>query len=233
VNLGRVRARMVRDGSESGVSLVELLVAMAITLLMLALISRMFAQVMRATSENQSTRAATGIAATVMDEITRVVRQGTQVATSSTVTEGAVLQGSNGTSLSIDTYVDAAVAAGQATIAPMRVTFTVDAAGNVVEQRYSSVMTTGYAVFAGSATSTRVVNGPVLTTASPAMFTYSDGSGTAVVPGATGLSSTQAATVATVTVTITVANSLATGPSPVQLTNQVTMPNIAIVNGGY
>ena len=94
-------------------------------------------------------------------------------------------------------------------------------------------VTNGYVSFATTAT-TRTVNGPLLTTATTTpLFTYTDGDGDAVVPGGSGLTQAQALTVAAVTVTVTVANSESTGPDPVQLVNQVTMPNIAIVNGGY
>jgi hypothetical protein len=52
------------------------------------------------------------------------------------------------------------------------------------------------------------------------------------VPAAGGLSQTQALSVASVSVTVTVRNTLSSGEDPVQLVNQVTMPNIAILNGG-
>ena len=220
------------EDREAGVALVELIVAMFVTLIMLTLIARLFAQVMNASTDNQSTREGIGVAGTVMDEMTRVIRQGARVSTSQTTSEGAVLAGSTATSLTIDSFVDAAVAPSQAAISPTRVVFSVDSRGNLLEQRYAGTVAGGYVSFSSTAT-TRTVNGPLTTDPSNPMFAYADGTGTAVLPGAGGLTAMQANSVASVTVTVTVANTLSTGDDPVQLTNEVTMPNIAILNGGY
>lgn len=222
-----------RDTSDAGVSLVELLVASTISVLLLTLIGAMFIQITKATSDGRTTRSSTGVAWTVLDEISRVVRQGTQVMTSATATEGAVLAGSTPTSLTIDTNSNATVTAGQAAIAPTRVTFSVNASGYLVEQRTAAVLTSGYFAFTATPT-TRIVNGPILTTGTgtDALFVYSDADGDPIVPATTGLTAAQAAQVTSVTVNVAVANTLSTGSAPVRLTNQITMPNIAIVNGG-
>ncbi|MBW4042756.1 MAG: hypothetical protein HIU86_11655 [Acidobacteria bacterium] len=235
MSIASLRSRLTRGRGDDGIALIELIVSMVITLIMLTLIGRMFAQVTHAAGDNQSTRAATGVAATVADEITRVVRQGVLVTTSSTTKEGAVIAGSTATSLNIDSAVDATVTPGQAAIAPTRVVFSVDGSGSLVEQRFAGTVTSGSVTFASSPTSSRTVNGPILTTGAsvPALFAYTDGSGNAVLPSSGGLTAAQASSVAAVTVTVTVANSLSTGSDPVQITNEVTMPNIAIANGGY
>ncbi|MGT2425925.1 hypothetical protein [Amnibacterium kyonggiense] len=230
--IAALRRRLRHDPADRGIALIELIVSMVVTLIMLTLIARMFAQVTHSASDNQSTRAGIGIAGTAMDEITRVVRQGTRVSTSQTATEGAVVAGSTASSLSIDSFVDATVTPGLAAIAPTRVVFSVDGSGSLIEQRYAGTVANGYVTFSGSGTS-RTVNGPIDTSGSTPLFAYADGSGTAVVPGATGLTSAQALSVASVTVTVTVDNQLSSGNDPVQLTNEVTMPNIAILNGGY
>ena len=94
-------------------------------------------------------------------------------------------------------------------------------------------MTNGYVSFS-STSADHSGNGPILATSGTTpLFAYTDGGGAAIVPGSTGLSQAQALSVAAVTVTVTVANTLSSGDDPVQLVNQVTMPNIAIVNGGY
>lgn len=235
-SLRSLRSRLSAEDGDSGIALIELVVAMSITLLMLTLIARMFAQVTHVTGDGQSTRAATGIAATAVDEVTRVVRQGGRVATSATSVEGAVLAGSTSTSLSIDSFVDATVGPSQPAIAPTRVIFSVDGANSLTEQRFAGTVANGYTSFSTSATS-RTVNGPIVTTgaATPPLFAYSDKTGAPVVPSGTGLTSAQALSVTAVTVTVTVPNAVSygNGSDPVQITNEVTMPNIAIVNGGY
>ena len=233
MSLDRIRRRFRHRSDDDGIALIELIVSMVVTLIMLTLIARMFAQVTNAAGDNQHTRAGIGVAGTAMDEITRVIRQGARVSTSSTTTEGAVLAGSTGTALSIDSYVDATIVGGQSAVAPTRVAFSVDGSGNLNETRYAGSVSNGYVSFSSTAVN-RIVNGPVLTSSgSTTLFAYTDGDGAAVVPGSSGLTQAQALSVAAVTVTVTVTNVLSSGSDPVQIVNQVTMPNIAIVNGGY
>lgn len=232
MSIARLRARLRPERGDSGIALIELVVSMAISLLMLTLIARMFAQVTHVASDGMSTRSATGTAATVLDEVTRVVRQGTRVSTSVSTVEGGVVAGSTSTSLSVDSLVDATVTPGQATIVPTRVVFSVDASGAMIEQRFAGTVANGYTTFATTGTS-RPVGGTILTSGATApLFVYQDASG-AVVPSDTPLTTAQALSVASVTVTITAPNPVSYGSDPVQVTNEVTMPNIAIVNGGY
>lgn len=226
-----LRRRASDERSDAGLSLVELLVASFISMLMLALISTMFIQITRLTGSAQSTKDATGVAWTVTNEISAVVRQGTQVDTSATVTEGAVVAGSTSSSLVIDAFVDAAVAGGQPTIAPTQVTFRVSG-GYLTEQRVVGVLTNGYYTFTGAGT-TRTVAGPNLTTGTAAypLFVYKAGT-TPIVPGATGLSASDAAQVTAVGINVIVTKSVAGGSDTVRLVNLITMPNLAIVNGG-
>lgn len=230
--IAALRRRLRREHPEAGIALIELIVSMVVMLIMLTLIARMFAQVTHVAGDNQSTRSGIGIAGTVMDEVTRVIRQGTRVSTSQTTVEGAVLAGSTSTSLGIDAFVDSTVTPGVAAIAATRVQFSVDGSGRLVEQRYPGTVTGGYTTFSTSGT-TRIVNGPIVPDGATPLFTYTDGTGAAVVPDSGGLTAAQALSVTAVTVTVTVANQLSSGNDPVQLTNQVTMPNIAIINGGY
>ena len=224
------------DGDpEAGLSMVELIVASAVGMLLLSLMASMFVQISRTVADAELTKTATGVAWNVADEITRVVRQGTRVATSSSTVEGAVVAGSTATSLLIDSNVDATVVPGQAVIAPTRVAFSVNAAGYLVEKRRPSVLTAGY--FAFGAESTRTINGPVSVaeTGTDALFVYWTGSNDApvqVVPSSGGLTAAQAIQVNAVTVNVTVDNELSTGSDPVRLTNKVTMPNVAILTGG-
>lgn len=234
--IATVRARVIRGDADAGISLVELLVASFISLLMLGLVGTMFVEITKLTANGQSTKNATGVAWTVLNELSSVTRQGTQVPTSATVTEGAVIAGSTASTLVLDTNANATVAPGQATIAPIRVTFTVDASGNLVEQRLVGTMTGGYYAFTGTPTS-RTVNGPILTTGTGtnALFVYYTGTSSAltpITPGSGGLTSAQAAQVISVGLNVSVANTISTGSDPVLLTDKVMFPNVAIVNGG-
>lgn len=222
-----IRARMHRNDPDAGFSLVELLVASFVSLLMLSLIGVMFAQITRLSANAQSTKTATGVASTVMTEVAGVVRQATQVTTAAGVTEGGVVLGSTSSTLIVDTYAGATVTPGLASIVPTQVTFTVNGSGNLLEQRVLGALAGGYYGFSGTST-TRTVNGATGLTVG---YVYLAGS-TPVTSASTGLTAAQAATVTAVTVTVTASNTVSTGSDPVQLVNQVTMPNIAIVNGG-
>jgi Tfp pilus assembly protein PilW len=230
-----IRGRAVRDG-DSGLGLIELLAATFISLLMLTLVGGMFVQITKLTANGQSTKNALGVAWIAMNELAGVTRQATEVATSTTKVEGGVIAGSTPTTLILDTYDRASVVVGQAAVVPSRVTFSVDPAGKLMEQRVLGVLTGGYYAFTGAGTSSAIV-GPILTTATgtDALFVYYTGSGdslAALTPGSAGLTSAEAAQVTTVGITVTVANSTSAGSDPVRLANQITMPNVAISNGG-
>jgi Tfp pilus assembly protein PilW len=222
-----IRSRARGGDAQAGLSLVELLVASFISLLMLSLVGAMFVQITNLTANAQATKTATGVASTVMTEVAGVVRQGTQVTTAAGAIEGGVILGSTSDALIIDSFVDATVAAGQPTIAPTQVTLSVNSSGYLVEQRVAGTLSGGYYGFTSTPTS-RTVNGASGLTV---QYTYLAGSAT-VTPSSTGLTAAQAATVTAVTVTVTAVNTVSTGSDPVQLINQVTMPNIAIANGG-
>jgi hypothetical protein len=223
-----VRARLHGEDAQAGFSLPELIAASFVSLLMLTLVGAMFTQITRLSANAQSTKTATGIASTVMNEVAGVVRQATQVTTAAGTTQGGVVAGSTASTLVVDTYGGATVTPGQSAIAPTQVTFSVNGAGYLVEQRAVGVLTGGYYGFATGAPTSRAVNGATGLTVG---YGYLAGTAT-VTPATTGLTAAQAATITAVTVTVTAPNTVSTGSDPIQLVNRVTMPNIAIVNGG-
>lgn len=223
--------------ADDGVSLPELVVYVLVSSILVTLMCTMFVQITKATSDSRQTRRATGVAVNVMEEIARVVRQGTRVSTGATAVEGAVIGGQGGfcagasgstsSCLIVDTFSDVTVLPGQATIAPVRVTFSVDANGYLVERRYAGTLTGGYFGFPAAASSTRTVNGPISTT--DPLFTYFAGT-TAVTPSP-ALTDSQASSVTAIKVHVAATNPGSRGADPVLLDNTVTMPNIAILNG--
>lgn len=232
-------------GVDDGITLIEVLVASVIGTLLLSLAATMFVQITNVTGDGQRTQKATGIASTAMTELSGVIRQATQVTTSSTTTEGAVVgsvnslcagaTGSTPTCLIVDTYSNVTIAPSQPGVAPVRVVFSVDASRNLLEKRYVAVLTNGYYGFTTAPlSSTRTVTGPVDVsgTGTNALFVYWDGAGNQVVAGSAGLTAAQAAIVTDVTVNVAVANPLSRRSDSVLLSNRITMPNVAIVNGG-
>jgi hypothetical protein len=255
--------RQPRD--DDGISIVELLVAMGITTMLLSLVAAMFIQITKLTGDGQSTQRATGTAWTVMTEVAGVVRQATQISTTSSTTEGAVVggvdsvcaaaSGSTTNCLIVDTYSNVTISPGQSGLAPVRVVFSVDGVGNLLEKRYAATLSNGYYGFGTTpAVSSRTVGGPIDITGTStsaitapcssdgnqvgpgsgtnALFVYCNAAGNEVIPGSAGLTAAQAATVTAVRINVVVANPLSRGADPVLLSNRVIMPNVAIVNGG-
>lgn len=233
----RIRSRALREDRQAGLSLPELLAASFISLLMLTIVGGLFLQVTRLTASGQATKSATAVAWTALNEMSDVVRQAAQVPISATgTTEGGAIAGSTPTSLIVDSYQRTAVVPSQVALLPDRVAFSVDPSGNVVERRTPSTFANGFYTFTGTSAS-RTVNGPVLTTGTgiDALFVYYSSTNsvlTQIVPGAGGLTADQASQVTTIGINVVVPNTVSGGADPVRLTNMITMPNVAIVNGG-
>ena len=211
--------RLIRARSDAGLTLSEVIVAMMITSLVLAIMGGFFANMTRAITVGRTTRAATSAASTAVDELGKVIRAAANV----TVASGsspAIAVGSTGTHLVVLAYVDTS----SASPAPSQIDFTVNAAGDLVEQRTSGVPVSNYWSFTGAST-TRTYPGPF--SASPSLFAYM--SGTDVLPlGASGLTSAQVSSISAVAITATIANQGRAGSDPVQITTTAVMPNLGL-----
>ncbi len=210
----------IRDERDAGVSLVELIVTMFVSMIVLAIIGSLFITVTKATTDSITTRKNTGIAAAIMQETTRVIRGGVSISTDASTTLPAVIAGT-GSSLTLDSYVDS----NAMTPAPVQVAFAVTS-GTLVETRTAATANGTFWTFNGATTSWKL-QGPLDTSGTP-LFTYLDASGTTITPAQSGLSAAQAANVAQILVTATVPNQLSRGNDPIVLSSNVAMPNVAL-----
>ena len=220
--IARIARRLrIAGRSQAGMSLAELLVAMFITGILMTLVGTMFVNIARVTTNSNASTSRSGIAGNVMDEISKVVRTATNNPVTGGTSDPAIVSGTTA-ALTLYSYVDA----DPLNPAPTKVTFRVDAAGTLFEDRITATASGSYWVFTGTA-KTRNLGGVVQTlTGTDALFIYYDDTNTVITPGGTGLTLAQRALVASVQVTVRVTNTLTTGADPIILINTVGMPNL-------
>lgn len=213
--------------AEAGVTLVELIVVMFITSIVLAIVGSMFINVANVTSNANGTNTRNAIAANVVNAMTKVISTASNNAVSGQDDPDPAIVVGTATTLTIITYVDTS----PTNPTPTRVTYRVDSAGQVFEDRVASVVSGSFFVFTGATTS-RPLGGPVV---SSGLFTYLNKAGDPVTPGANGLTYAQRNTVASIRLNVVIANSTTTGSAtgtggndPVQITNTVGMPNLIL-----
>lgn len=214
-----LRQLVERTRRDDGLTLSELIVAMMITSLALAVMGGFFANMTRTIVAGRTTSVATNLATSAVDELGKVIRSAANVPTASGLSP-AITAGSTGSHLTVLSYIDA----DSADPAPTRVDFSLNAAGNLVEQRTNAVRDSSNWKFTG-ATTTRVFPGPFV--GSSGMFSYlSDG--TSLTVGSAGLTADQVSSISAITVTATIANRGRVGDDPVQLTTTAVMPNLGL-----
>jgi type II secretory pathway component PulJ len=221
--IARLRTRLSRvsdDGaSEAGLSLVELLVAMMLTSIVLALVGSMFVNVALATSASNATTQRSSAAANTMNELVKVVRQGANNAVSGQTVDPAVVSATS-TALTIYSFVDTSPTAP----APTKVAFRMDGT-NLVEDRWTATKSSGYWVFTGSP-ATRVIGNAVVTTGADPLFAYLGADGKPIgSPAIAALTLDQRKLVTSVQIAVTIANQSRAGSSPI-IKNTVGMPNL-------
>ena len=210
---------------DEGMSLVELMVAMLVTGIVLAILGNLFVQVTSAATAANTARASVGTASTAMNAMAKVIRQASPNAIAASTTPDPAVVSGTANALTVYSYVDTSATAP----APTKVTYTVNSANYLVETRVAAVASGSYWGFTG-ATSTRTIAGP-LTTTGP-MFAYQDATGATLPIAAGGLTAAQRAQVVAVAITVTVPNTVRGGSDPIVLTNTVVLQNVALAQGG-
>jgi type II secretory pathway pseudopilin PulG len=219
-----LRNRVKRD--DAGISMIELLVTMLISGIVLAIVGNLLINVVVITGNSNVTTQRNGVATNIMDEVTSVIRTAANNPVSTSVEPDPALVAATATSVTMYSFVDT----NATTPAPTKVQFRFDAQGTLLEDRWTATKSNSYWVFTG-AVSTRKVGGPVDNlVGTPYFFTYLDANGATLVPGNSGLTLAQRKSVATIMVTVRIANRPTTGSDPIEIINTIGMPNLHMVH---
>lgn len=191
--------RRLRE-EQAGLSMTELLVAAMLTAIMLVMVGTMFVQTTKLVAAASQTRNSNGVASSISNGITSVLRTATTLAKSgSEIPDPAIVAGTRN-SLTVYAFSDT----NAANPAPVKVTYSI-ADGKLSETRCSGTISGGFWAFGGcSTTSTRVLGEGLLNTAGDTLFTYRSGGGNPIVIGNNPLTDAQRATVGSITVTVKV-----------------------------
>lgn len=228
----RARLQLVADRrlSDRGLSLAELLVAMAVFGILLAMTAGFMVNASRANITNRAIDSTNRTAANAMDEVTRVIRgAATNAVADQTLPDPAFPQATDN-AVTVYSYVDLT----SSNVAPSRVQFFVDATKNLVEWKWTATLTSGNYTFPSSATcstscTSRILGSPVVLPANggPRLFTYLDSTGTAIATVAGVLPTAQVNNIAAVTISLQFGASSSANQSTL-LTNSVGLPNLNI-----
>jgi len=221
------RLRRVASG-DAGISLAEMLVAMMIFALLIAMTSGLFISAVRANGSNRDIDASTRSASNGMNELTRIIRAGSEnprpKAVSATADPAFVLAGSS--TLTVYAFVNLA----DSLSTPRKVTFAVEG-GNLVETTVVGVETapgSGFWNYPGTGAK-RILAGPVVPTSAggAVLFTYLDSAGAVLpVPGGS-VAGDRVTEIAAVTVQLQVGKTSASKDSTT-LVSTVGLPNVPI-----
>jgi hypothetical protein len=231
--IARLRTRLEGQDPEGGLTLAELMVASFLTLLILVMVGTMFANTAQLTASANQNRNSTSAASNMQNEFRNVIGLAAQIPVSGSsvpLPPISLTTLPTASSLVIYALIDTTDPANPA---PTRVTFTVNAAGTLVESRCVAKLTSGYWTFTSCAsTSTRKLGGAITapTGSQLPLFTYLDGNDTVLPLSAGSLPAASAKLVASITVSVKV---LAPGAktAPVYLSSTIGMPNIGLQQG--
>jgi Prokaryotic N-terminal methylation motif len=225
--MNALRRRLARD--DNGLGLVELLVAMLLSGIVLALVATMFINVARATGQSNLTREAAAVAGNIANQVTKTVRFAVQNPVTGTTALSPAVVEATPASLSLISLADA----NASTLAPSRVRFSVSG-GQLLEERLAATDSNGFWVFSGGTPVVRTLGGTVVPPSSgqAPLFRYRDTDGTELVPGPTGLTAAQRERVASVSITLRVRSSASADAPLTVIASTVGMPNLGYAGEG-
>ncbi|GAA3341928.1 hypothetical protein GCM10017714_28010 [Curtobacterium pusillum] len=234
----RALRRLGRE--DRGISLAELLVAMSVSILVLAMAGAFFVSVSKASSVTSGIDGNTRVASTAMREMQRMFRVASNNPVPSGIDTQYAFQYASATSVRFFAYINLNSAVD---VQPVEVQFTLDPAkGTITETKWNGTPTdttksyydfprASTATLSATPTSTLVLATSAVPAASGStpLFTYKDAGGEVLTPGATGLSATDLQSVRSVPLELTVGErnpTKAGAADNVSLRSTVSMPNL-------
>lgn len=213
---------------DSGISLIELLVAILLLGIVSVMVMGMFVGTMRATTSNRVLSTDTRTAANGMNEMARILRAATEnpveiVVADAPTTEPAVVAAASD-SITVYAYVNLESSAQT----PQKVKFSINAQRQLVETtwRATTQSANGHWDFSSTPTAVRILAGPVK--AGTALFVYFESSGDPVPVPAGGITDSDTRrSIKAIGVTLAI-KSDGSNTESVTLTNTVGMPNLGL-----
>jgi Tfp pilus assembly protein PilW len=219
----RTRAAHLRR-DQRGITLAELLVAMALTAIVATLVVSIVATASRTLSSQAlaSTNSETG--ALAMRELTRVIRSGASIQLTGSTAASPIVTTAGATSLTVTSYIDSVVDVP----VPVRASFTVTD-GTLSEQRFAvTAVGAAFSVAATGGTSRTLASGVTASTAEP-LFTFYDAAGAIIpIPADGTLAETDLPRIAAVRIALAVQRDASRGATSVALDTTVGVPNLGI-----
>jgi Tfp pilus assembly protein PilW len=223
-------ARVDKQGSDDGISLIELLVAMMIVVVLSTIVIGFYTSTVQSLATANTINRNTEQASNGMNETAREIRAATSnPVAGQQLNDPAVVQGTNET-LVIYAYVGLQSSSAQL---PVMVRLRVDATTrNLMEDVWPATQNAaGYWIFpsiATTPTTTRLLAGTVAqqSGSNPYLFTYIAGNAPPLVVPTGGFSLAQRNSITSIKITLTIQNSLTNATRQVTLQNTVGMPNL-------
>jgi prepilin-type N-terminal cleavage/methylation domain-containing protein len=222
VRLRNLAARLRSD--QRGITLVELLVAMALTAIVATLVVSIVATATRTLGSQALATTNSETAAVAMRELTRVIRSGAPIRLTGSTATTPVVSAAGATSLTVTSYVDSVVDSS----VPVRVLFTVTD-GTLTEQRFTVTPVGDAFTIATTGGAARTLASGLTTTATAPLFTFYDAAGVIIpIPSGGTLPETDLPRIAAVRITLGVQRDDSLRATSVTIDNTVSLPNLGI-----
>jgi hypothetical protein len=218
--IARMRTRLVGD---AGVSLVEMIVVMMLSMIVMTIAGTMFVTVAQQTVASEGARRSTGDASNIMNAVSTTIRASVRNAVENSATPDPSIVKGTAMAVTVISYTDA----GPSFETPLQLRYTIDPDGRLVEDRWNPNIIHGYAVFpdvSAPPNGTRILGNVVVNAANEPLFRYFKSTGEELFPTASGLSLIDRGQVVSVRIHIKVR--AIDSDQVVELYNDIGMPNM-------
>jgi hypothetical protein len=224
------KVRRLRS-DESGLGLVEILVAMLIFGIVLTLVTGMFMSTSRVVNTGTSVNTSTKAASLGLNELSRAIRFAASNPVSGQALDDPALVVAKNDIVTVISYLDVDPTSPK----PVKIAFTIDSSYRLIEVRYAAYeVSKGFWGFQTTPESTRILTGALLppTGTEAQLFTYLDANNAPLTVPTSGLTATQRQLVAAVKVSIKLKSDDATAGNPVHFESTIGIPNLGINRTG-
>ncbi|WP_307784215.1 prepilin-type N-terminal cleavage/methylation domain-containing protein [Salinibacterium sp. SWN248] len=214
-------SRLQRE--QTGVTLAELIVTIALMGMLLAMVMTIFITFTRTFAVERSATANTSAATIAMNELTRVIRSGTENPVASVTLNEPVFSVASPENIVLQAYLDTDALNPE----PVKVQFQITSDRTLVETRWDArALSSGYFSFYNTPSSERTVVRQIATGSTPVFQFYTEDNVELTMPSSGDLSDANRRLIAAVKVTMTVQTDETGEAKTATLENTVGIPNL-------